>query len=71
MCCVLYWRNFRLEYVSPLYVLKGNKEHSCGWKKSRNCHKEVQIHEHECFMQWERQKGGICQTKSGVQFCSP
>jgi hypothetical protein len=41
---------------------EGNKEHMCGWEKCRNCHKEVEILSHKCYMQWKRQKGGICET---------
>ncbi|KAJ3647444.1 hypothetical protein Zmor_019322 [Zophobas morio] len=41
----------------------GSKEHKCGWEKCRNCYKEVEICRHKCYMQWKRQKGGICQTK--------
>ncbi|EFA13061.1 hypothetical protein TcasGA2_TC012937 [Tribolium castaneum] len=36
--------------------------HRCGWEKCRNCYKEVEILEHKCYMQWKRQKGGICET---------
>ncbi|KAJ3661573.1 hypothetical protein Zmor_005964 [Zophobas morio] len=44
-------------------IEEGSKEHKCGWEKCRNCYKEVEIRKHKCYMQWKRQKGGICQTK--------
>jgi t-SNARE complex subunit (syntaxin) len=43
-------------------IEKGSKEHKCGWEKCRNCYKEVEILKHKCYMQWRRQKGGICET---------
>jgi hypothetical protein len=43
-------------------IEEGSKEHRCGWEKCRNCYKEVEILKHKCYMQWKRQKGGICQT---------
>jgi hypothetical protein len=44
-------------------IEEGCKEHRCGWEKCRNCCKEVETLKHKCYMQWKRQKGGICQTK--------
>jgi hypothetical protein len=43
-------------------IEEGSKEHRCGWEKCRNCYKEVEILKHKCYMQWRREKGGICQT---------
>jgi hypothetical protein len=43
-------------------IKKGSKEHKCGWEKCRNCYEEVEILKHKCYMQWTRQKGGICET---------
>ncbi|EEZ98755.1 hypothetical protein TcasGA2_TC001319 [Tribolium castaneum] len=45
-------------------VKEGRKmnDHRCGWEICRNCYKEVEILEHKCYMQWIRQKGGICET---------
>ncbi|KAJ3643567.1 hypothetical protein Zmor_026269 [Zophobas morio] len=44
-------------------IEEGSEEYKCGWEKCRNCYKEVEIRKHRCYMQWKRQKGGICQTK--------
>ncbi|EFA13108.1 hypothetical protein TcasGA2_TC001597 [Tribolium castaneum] len=48
-------------------IEEGNKmidkgTHRCGWEKCRNCYKEDEILKHKCYMQWKRQKGGICET---------
>jgi hypothetical protein len=43
-------------------IEESSKEHRCGWEKCRNCYEEVEIVFHKCYMQWKRQKGGICET---------
>lgn len=61
----------RCLYCSIIY--KRSLGHTCGYKICRNCKQEVEINSHQCYMQWQRQKGGFCTRKrvKGCQQCMP
>ena len=38
-------------------------EHKCGYSLCRNCHQEVEIKTHKCYMLPRKQRGGICERE--------